>query len=125
MSGQGVGLNEFVNSLGQGTTLMSDGDEHRRQREIIGRPLTPRASPTCGPTPKPSPTRSSTGSSQRRRFDAVADLAEILPATWVPDLLGWPDEGRDHLLDWAAANFDGLGPAQRSRRRRPATGSSR
>ena len=66
----------------------------------------------------------------------MPDLAEVLPATWVPDLLGWPADGRDHLLDWAAASFDGLGPlndravaagdgilamtayAQRARRRR-------
>ena len=33
-----------------------------------------------------------------------------MPTTWVPDLLGWPAEGRDHLVDWAAAQFDGLGP---------------
>ena len=26
------------------------------------------------------------------------DLAEVLPATWVPDLLGWPNEGRDRLI---------------------------
>ena len=40
-SGQGVGLNDVINALGQGTTLMSDGDAHDRQREVIGRPLTP------------------------------------------------------------------------------------
>ena len=40
----------------------------------------------------------------------MTDLAEILPTTWVPELLGWPAEGREHLVDWAAAQFDGLGP---------------
>src|SRR4051812_10501811 len=43
VSGQGVGLNDFINAAGRGTTLMSDGDEHTCQRDIIGRPLTPRA----------------------------------------------------------------------------------
>ena len=43
VSGEGVALNDVINDLGRGTTLMSDGDEHRAQREIIGRPLTPRA----------------------------------------------------------------------------------
>ena len=28
-SGQGVGLNEFINEGGRGTTLMSDGEQHR------------------------------------------------------------------------------------------------
>src|SRR4026209_1897136 len=31
-SGQGVGLNEFINVGGRGTTLMSDGEAHDRQR---------------------------------------------------------------------------------------------
>jgi len=35
----------------------------------------------------------------------VTDLAEAIPATWVPDLLGWPQEGREHLLRWGANTF--------------------
>ena len=35
---------------------MSDGDAHRRQRDVIGRPLTPRRSPSCAPTSRRSPT---------------------------------------------------------------------
>jgi len=42
-SGQGVGFNEFINTIGRGTTLMSDDDQHRRLRGVIQRPLTPRA----------------------------------------------------------------------------------
>ena len=37
-SGKGVGLNDFINTIGQGTTLMSDGDQHRRLRDVILRP---------------------------------------------------------------------------------------
>ena len=28
----------------------------------------------------------------------------------MPDLLGWPEDARDRLLDWGSANFDALGP---------------
>jgi cytochrome P450 len=49
----------------------------------------------------------------RGSFDAVSDLAGVLPTTWVPDLLGWPEDGREHLLEWANASFDGLGPLNR------------
>jgi len=42
-SGQGVGLNDVLNEIGRGTTLMSDGDDHRRLRSVIGQPLTPKA----------------------------------------------------------------------------------
>jgi cytochrome P450 len=110
ISGEGVGLNEVVNSMGPGTTLMSDGAEHRTQREIIGRPLTPSALADLrqeGQAIADTVVERLVG---QGRFDAVTDLAEVLPATWVPDLLGWPVDGRDRLLDWAAATFDGLGP---------------
>lgn len=110
VSGEGVALNDVINSLGRGTTLMSDGDEHRTQRKVIGRPLTPRALSDLRPDAQSIADALIDGLVDEGRFDAVADLAEILPTTWVPDLLGWPAEGREHLVDWAAAQFDGLGP---------------
>jgi cytochrome P450 len=110
VSGEGVALNDVINSLGRGTTLMSDGDEHRRQREIIGRPLTPRALAALRPEGQAMADALVGRLVEERCFDAVTDLAEILPATWVPELLGWPAEGREHLVEWAAAQFDGLGP---------------
>ncbi len=109
-SGQGVGLNDLVNTVGQGTTLMSDGDDHARLREVIGRPLTPKA---LAGLRQPAQALAD-GLADRLvtagRFDAVPDLAEVLPATWVPDLLGWPAAGRDQLLGWGSDAFDSLGP---------------
>jgi cytochrome P450 len=110
VSGRGVGLNDAINTLGPGTTLMSDGDEHRTQREIIGRPLTPSALAGLRPDAQAIADAVVERLVAEQRFDAVTDLAQVLPATWVPDLIGWPDDGRDRLLDWAAATFDGLGP---------------
>ncbi len=110
VSGDGVAVNDVINSLGRGTTLMSDGDEHRTQREIIGRPLTPRALADLRPDAQAIADALVERLVERRHFDAVADLAETLPTTWVPDLLGWPTDGREHLVEWAAAQFDGLGP---------------
>lgn len=110
ISGEGVGLNDIVNALGRGTTLMSDGDEHRAQREIIGRPLTPRALAELRGEAQSLADALVDRLVGAGEFDAVPELAEVLPATWVPDLLGWPADGRGHLLAWAAATFDGLGP---------------
>jgi cytochrome P450 len=110
VSGQGVALNDVINDLGRGTTLMSDGDEHRTQRGVIGRPLTPRALADLRPDAQAIADALVDRLVERRRFDAVTELAHVLPSTWVPDLLGWPDEGREHLVEWAAAQFDGLGP---------------
>jgi cytochrome P450 len=109
-SGQGVGLNDFINEGARGTTLMSDGAEHRCQRDVIGRPLTPRALAELRPEAQAIADRLVDELVERGTFDAVTELAQVLPAAWVPDLLGWPTDGRDRLLDWANANFDGLGP---------------
>lgn len=110
VSGEGVGLNDLINAGGRGTTLMSDGDEHRVQREVIGRPLTPRALAELRHDARALAEALVDGLFARGTFDAVGDLAVALPATWVPDLLGWPADARDRLLDWGAASFDGLGP---------------
>jgi cytochrome P450 len=109
-SGQGVGFNDFINAIGQGTTLMSDGEQHRRLRGVILRPLTPKALAELRPEAQALADRLADQLVARASFDAVSDLAEILPASWVPDLLGWPDEARDRLIDWGSANFDALGP---------------
>lgn len=109
-SGQGVGLNEFINRGGRGTTLMSDGEEHHRLRGVIGRPLTPSALAALRPDAESRAAALVERVVARRKLDAVPDIAEVLPTTWVPDVLGWPDTGREHLLDWAGAAFDGLGP---------------
>ena len=45
-----------------------------------------------------------------RYVDGVDDLALGLPLTVVPDLIGWPEEGRENLVTWAGATFDVLGP---------------
>jgi cytochrome P450 len=111
LSGAGVGLNDFINTVGRGTTLMSDGAEHRTQRDLIGRPLTPRALAALRP-----PAQALADGLIDRLLaaggacDGVADLAEVLPTTWVPDLLGWPVDRRDRLVAWGGASFDGLGP---------------
>jgi len=44
------------------------------------------------------------------RVDGVADMALTLPLGVVPDLVGWPERGREHLVPWAGATFDMLGP---------------
>jgi cytochrome P450 len=110
-SGQGVGFNDFINTIGQGTTLMSDGDQHRRLRNVIVGPLTPKALAQLTPKAQALADQLADQLVRRGQFDAVSDLAEVLPSTWVPELLGWPDEARGRLVGWGSANFDALGPA--------------
>lgn len=109
-SGQGVGFNDFINFIGRGTTLMSDGDQHRRLRKVILGPLTPKSLSGLRPAAQALADQLVDDLVAQGECDAVTDLAEVLPATWVPELLGWPHEARDRLIPWGSANFDALGP---------------
>lgn len=110
-SGQGVGLNDVINSIGAGgNTLMTDGELHRHLRDVMGHGLTPRALRPLRSTVEQLATDCVDRAVKRGTFDAVADLARALPLTVVPDLIGWPADGREHLLEWASATFDLLGP---------------
>ena len=109
-SGEGVGLNDLVNGKFKGNTLMSDGERHRVQREVVGRPLRPKALSELQPHVQGLADALIDRLVAQGSFDAVVDLAQAIPTTWVPDLIGWPLEAREHLLDWAGASFDSLGP---------------
>jgi cytochrome P450 len=77
---------------------------------VIGRPLTPKALAELRPQADERSAALAERLVELGAVDAVPDLAEVLPTTWVPDLLGWPEHGREKLLDWAAATFNGFGP---------------
>jgi cytochrome P450 len=109
-SGRGVGMNDVVNTVALGTTLMSDGDVHDLQRAVLAHRLTPRALRPLRETVQAAADALVDELVSRRTFDAVDDLARALPLSIVPDLVGWPLHGRDNLLDWSAASFDILGP---------------
>lgn len=109
-SGQGVGLNDAINELGRGTLLASDGEEHAHLRAIVGRPLTPKSLADLRPDAQALADGLVGRLVERRTFDAVTDLATVIPTTWVPDLIGWPDDGRDHLVAWGEATFNVMGP---------------
>lgn len=113
ISGEGVGLNPVVNRLSRGTTLNSDGEVHARRRKLLAHRLTPRALKSMTSTIDAYAEQVVTDAIKQRRVDGVSDLAVALPLSFVPDLIGWPHDGRDNLLRWAAATFDALGPINR------------
>lgn len=109
ISGEGVGLNPVANRLARGTTLNSDGEDHSRRRALLGRRLTPKALRTMRETVERQAVAAVEAAISRGRIDGV-ELATTLPMSVVPDLIGWPQHGREHLLRWAGATFDSLGP---------------
>ncbi|MFF7945957.1 cytochrome P450 [Streptomyces griseorubiginosus] len=108
-SSDGVALNPVANRVGQGTTLFSDGVDHARRRSLLAHRLTPRALRTMKDTVDQQAAAVAEDAVARRTVDAV-ELATALPMSVVPDLVGWPQQGREHLLRWAGATFDALGP---------------
>jgi cytochrome P450 len=109
-SANGIALNEPANTNILGCTLASDGDLHAHLRKIVAHRLTPRALRPMRETVVAKAEELVAGLVEKGSFDAVTELAQALPLSVVPDFIGWPQEGREHLLRWAGANFDSFGP---------------
>ncbi|WP_024443068.1 MULTISPECIES: cytochrome P450 [Mycobacteriaceae] len=110
LSGHGVAANAPTNRFSRGTTLNSDGAEHDRRRKLVAHQMMPRALRALSDSVDQRAQRLVEDAVRRGSIDAVTDLATALPLALVPDLVGWPTDQREHLLDWAAATFDVLGP---------------
>jgi cytochrome P450 len=110
-SGQGVALNDACNQQTAGRSLIAtDGDLHSQLRKILAHNITPRAIRHLEAQIQVQADALISRLVARRNFDAVEDLAKSLPLSIVPDLVGWPADGRDQLLRWAGATFNFLGP---------------
>lgn len=110
ISGRGVALNPIANRLSRGTTLNSDGAEHDERRRALAHRLTPKALRSMRAEIEQRADAVVAAAVERGRIDGVSAIAQALPTSFVPDLIGWPQEGREHLLRWAGATFDSLGP---------------
>lgn len=110
VSGKGVALNSIVNRLSDGTTLNSDGAEHDQRRKIVAHRLLPRALRAISASVDDTAAAVVDVALSKGAVDGVRDLAAALPLAVVPDLIGWPRDQRDHLVEWGGATFDVLGP---------------
>lgn len=111
ISGNGVMMNDTVNDVFRGGIgLCTDGAEHARIRRVEARPLNPRTLAGLRETITQEANSLVERLVRRRTFDAATELAQHLPLTVVSNLVGLPEEGRERMLDWAAANFDAFGP---------------
>jgi cytochrome P450 len=109
-SASGVALNDTLNTAMRGNTLNSDPPLHDLLRNVVASRMTSQA---LRPTQKMVDQRAEALVKRlvaQHSFDAVEDLAQALPLSIVPDFIGLPQEGREHLLDWAEATFNAMGP---------------
>lgn len=110
-SGKGAALNPVMNEMMAGKNLLAtDGELHEKLRRVLAQDLTPRRLKRVQEQVDEQAVLLVDQAVSKRDIDAVTDLARALPLAVVPDLIGWPEEGREHLLGWAGATFDMLGP---------------
>jgi cytochrome P450 len=110
VSGRGVALNPFVNEQRGTTTIASDGAMHRRRRTVLMKPMMPKALAAVRPRVEAMADTLVAELCTRDAFDGIVDFARHLPVAIVSHLVGLPEEGRERMLDWAAATFNALGP---------------
>jgi len=110
-SGQGVGFIPKINKIFRGSTIGSVPPIHGHLRRILIQPMMPKNLAPLVAKVQAEADRLVDDLLQRKRFDGVADLASHLPVAVVSMLVGLPPDGREKMLDWAAANFNAIGPA--------------
>lgn len=106
----GVAMNNAMNEKLRGGLLCSDPPHHDVLRAVIERPVKPRELSALRERVTAEAEALVERLMSRGRFDAATDLAQYLPVTIVSDLVGLPEDGRERMLEWAAATFECLGP---------------
>lgn len=111
-SGEGVGFNDVFNAPKGNNVIQSDDDLHRRLRAAVVRPLGRAQLSDVRPRLKAMMVERIASLQGAGEFDAMRQLASFLPVEAVAHLVGLPPEGRERMLDWAAATFNAIGPTQ-------------
>ena len=109
-SDPGIGLNDQFNTAWSNALICLDPPAHDEQRPLFTQRLSPKALRPLASTIDDRAQDLTGRLLARGNFDAVTDLAHDLPVNVIMDLIGWPADGRDRLLDIAAGWFDSAGP---------------
>ncbi len=109
-SARGVGMDDAMNARSGRGILTTDPPLHDTRRKVLNAQLVPRALTTHEPAITARAEAMVADLVERGSFDAVADLAQPYSVGVVADLVGLPEEGREHLLERAAAAFNTFGP---------------
>lgn len=107
-SADGVALNALMNQLMAGTVLTSDPPQHKRLRDILARPIGPARLAELRPQLTALADKRVAELIGNGRVDAMANLAMLLPISIISEMVGLPEEGREQMLDWAGAAFNGM-----------------
>ncbi|MGI4855900.1 MAG: cytochrome P450/oxidoreductase [Janthinobacterium lividum] len=88
------------------SNLVTDPPVHDAIRAKMAAPLLPRALESAREKIEHQADELIERLARQRSFDGMVDLARYLPITLVTELVGLPDDGRENMLDWAAAAFN-------------------
>jgi cytochrome P450 len=114
-SSSGCMMNEPMNEATKGIMLCSDGKEHLAMRRLFAKPLTPKALTDLTPRLRTLAAERVDELLKRGSFDAVEELAHLLPMALIVELMGLDQEGREKMLGWASSIFDAFGPIESAR----------
>ena len=114
-SASGCMFNNPMNAAADGIMLCTDDPQHLELRRIFAAPLLPGSIAKLKNQFQALTKTLVATLKQRKEFDVVTDLAQVLPLTVVTELVGLSDEGKDNMLDWASAIFNAFGPLPNQR----------
>jgi cytochrome P450 len=110
ISGKGVGFGDAWNTQGGQSVIQADGELHRRMRAVIAKPLSPPQLKEIRPQLKDLIKARVSKIPLGQDFDAMEELSRFLPVQAIAHFVGLQPEGRERMLDWAAAMFNAIGP---------------
>jgi cytochrome P450 len=108
-SADGVFVADETNMPGF-NAITNDPPLHTLLRAVLNRHLSPHALRSLGTQIAAQADELVENLVAQRTFDAVSDLARAFALSVVADLVGLPQDGREHLLRWSDALFNAQGP---------------
>ena len=118
-SRRGVGLSDFAREKPwrpASLVLERDPPEHDRARAVLNRALSATVMRALKGRFAEAAEQLAVELARKGRFDAIADCAEVYPMMVMPDAIGLAQDGREHLLPYAATVFNMFGPDNELRR---------
>lgn len=120
VSSRGVGLNDFRYGTPwrpPSIILEVDPPEHARTRKVMARALSPKAISKFKEDFHVKAVEIVDALLEKRRFEAVVELAEAFPTAVFPEALGMVDHDPRPLVDYGAMVFNSMGPDNALRRK--------
>jgi cytochrome P450 len=118
-SSRGVGMSDFAKETPwrpPSLVLERDPPDHRRTRGVLNKVLSSASLKHLQEGFAAAAEKKADELVERRRFDAIAELAQAFPLSVFPDAMGLRSEGREHLLPYAGIVFNAFGPDNDLRR---------